>query len=477
MYRGKRYTVACSVLGAPATQEGSRKAANDWWLRKRAEIDSAGRPEARVPTPLEQLALAYANVPQEQWQEALRNCDETSQMVIEGETPLDPDVRPINPLNVSLLLFMNRVLMSGEPLPEHLARLLPPARAQQLADGVKAVRGEPAATPDKTVKAHIEQWVSLQHAKVASGRLSADRSEGLRRALNHFRDYLGANSVIEAVDAAKIQGFYRWCIQKVEQRQNDPAGKAGWSNVYAQKVFDVARVFVRHLWQMGQIEQLPRNIDSQEYRFRIGVKAVVTWTPEEFQTALKAATGQLRLHLLLAANCGFGQRDISDLVQTEVDWEAGRIIRKRSKTSDHKTVPTVNYLLWPETFRLLKEYRKPPEESERVLLTKSGEPWTWEKIVDGKLKSSDNIATNYSRLRAKLKGFNKPFKALRKTGATLLEKSEFSRFSQMYLCHSPGTVKDRHYVDSSQLQPQFDAAILWLGKELGQVGTSVSPQT
>ena len=42
MYKGQRYTVAPSVLGAPPTLEGSHQQANEWWRRKQAEIDGAG---------------------------------------------------------------------------------------------------------------------------------------------------------------------------------------------------------------------------------------------------------------------------------------------------------------------------------------------------------------------------------------------------------------------------------------------------
>ena len=65
-------------------------------------------------------------------------------------------------------------------------------------------------------------------------------------------------------------------------------------------------------------------------------------------------------------NCGMTQRDISDLKDEEVDWNAGRIRRKRSKTANHDNVPVVEYLLWPRTFDLLKEYRS---GGELVLLT------------------------------------------------------------------------------------------------------------
>ncbi|NTV80798.1 MAG: hypothetical protein HGA24_05170, partial [Candidatus Aminicenantes bacterium] len=56
-------------------------------------------------------------------------------------------------------------------------------------------------------------------------------------------------------------------------------------------------------------------------------------------------------------NCGMTQKDVSDLLVSEVDWDEGRIIRKRSKTADVENVPVVNYLLWPETIRLLRQER------------------------------------------------------------------------------------------------------------------------
>ena len=77
----------------------------------------------------------------------------------------------------------------------------------------------------------------------------------------------------------------------------------------------------------------------------------------EVQTLIEAAPGQLKLHLLLMLNCGFTQQDVADLGQEEVDWLAGMISRRRSKTGDHVTVPMVSYRLWPETFELLRRFR------------------------------------------------------------------------------------------------------------------------
>src|SRR5262249_39079581 len=156
-----------------------------------------------------------------------------------------------------------------------------------------------------------------------------------------------------------------------------------------------------------------------------------------------------KLALLLMANTGATQEDVSDLKDSEVDWLAGRIIRKRSKTAAHENVPVVNYRLWPVTFDLLKKYRS---GGERVLLTEQGEPYVRSRLrEDGKLSKADGFASNYVHLKKKLKRimptFNRPLKELRKLGASLLAAHpEYGRFQSYFLGHSPRTVADRHYV-------------------------------
>src|SRR3954447_7940393 len=56
MYRGRMYTVSCSRLGCPPTKLDSYKAANDWWLAKRAEIDAKAPPH-----PHEQILRSLAD--------------------------------------------------------------------------------------------------------------------------------------------------------------------------------------------------------------------------------------------------------------------------------------------------------------------------------------------------------------------------------------------------------------------------------
>jgi integrase len=486
-YQGKKYAISCRQLGVAETKDESYQAANAWWLAKKHGLDAASRPRLRPLLPMEDLAAAFLDKqgPLDaedvgtllSLETALRASRANGlEVVIQIDKGGNATIWPADlgrlprledQLAAAVEAMGGRVvtqLVKGNPLPDRVTELLPPARVQQVQDSISGLRGEATAPAEKTVAANCERWVALQQAKVAGGKLAPDRADGLRIQLTHFRDFLGGTAAVDGVDAQKLESFYRWCMAKVQERQNDQDGKAGWSAIYAKKVFDTARVFVRYLWESSLIE-LPRNIDSREFGFRVGAKAIETWTAKEFQTALAAATGQLRLHLLLMANCGFTQEDISDLLDAEVDWRDGRIIRKRSKTREHANVPVVNYKLWPSTFALLKEYRS---GQERALLTKSGKPWKRKELIDGKLVKCDNIVGCYANLKKKLKGFDKPLKWLRRMGATLLDsRSEYSRFSEMYLGHSPRGVKDRYY--SAPDQQSFDEAVTWLGQQLRQV--------
>jgi integrase len=429
MHKGKRFWVSCRQLGTADTKEASIHAANEWWRKKEAELEAPATP--RAPLPLEDLTEAWA-ADSEDWLAMLKTHPQRAIMLMVHD--------------------LARHLLSGELLPQEIADRLPPARLLQVQTAVAAVRGQPTAEPDKTVQTHCDRWLEAQRARVEGGQLSVGHADNQRMCLVHFRDWIGGQADVESIDAGKLLGFFNWCLLK-----------EGWSKTYAKKVFGVAKIFIRWLAEMGVIA-MPRNIDSRSFNFKDGPKSVPTWTPGEFKTALAAATGQLRLHLLLMANCGFTQVDIADLKDTEVDWKAGRITRKRSKTRDHDDVPTVEYPLWPRTFELLKQYRS---GQELALLTTTGQPWAWYRQENGKLRAADNIASNYLHLKKKLGG-GKPLKELRKTAASLLEtRPEYRGFSTLFLGHSPRTVADRHYVRPPQ--ELFDQAVRWLGQQFGQL--------
>ena len=137
--------------------------------------------------------------------------------------------------------------------------------------------------------------------------------------------------------------------------------------------------FVRWLWRTEVIDNLPRVLDQRgenELSIPVPASRTTVFTKEEITRLLDKAPERTKLYLLLMLNCGMTQKDVADLVVAEVDWVSGRIIRKRSKTSLEENVPVVNYVLWPETLRLLKKF-KAENSSNRVLLNLSWFSVNW----------------------------------------------------------------------------------------------------
>jgi integrase len=189
-------------------------------------------------------------------------------------------------------------------------------------------------------------------------------------------------------------------------------------------------------------------------RFNVVKKTIEVFEREEITKLLSPSNREVvRLFVLLGLNCGMTQIDISDLRHDEIDWQTGRLSRKRSKTSDQANTPKVEYALWPETFELLTRLRS--TDPTRVLVTRSGKPWleTGEKV-------KDSIGLEFRKLNPTL-----PFKHLRKTGATMLDNhGEYGAYAQHFLGHSPSSVAASHYVKPSQTR--FDAAVSWLREQL-----------
>ena len=162
---------------------------------------------------------------------------------------------------------------------------------------------------------------------------------------------------------------------------------------YARDRFVAVKTLI--LWLCGQdaTNGLPKNINSKELKITRRTTSPETMTHAEVATLLRKTTGLNPLCILLGLNCGMTQKDISDLLDADVSWQAGTITRKRSKTANHAGVPTVTYQLWPETFRLLQQHRS---QTEVVLLTKASMRLVEERLDEtGSYRKSDSVKSAY----------------------------------------------------------------------------------
>lgn len=320
------------------------------------------------------------------------------------------------------------------------------------------VQQRKAAPEENSVKHHIQLFLDEKKANANAGEVSIGRLYAVKLHLAHFQDWFGKDRDVEEIDG---QALSRYRLELLEKTASD-----AWTKTTAKHYLMTAKSFVRWLWTTEAIATLPRILaeKSSKLTITVGLGEIVVFTKEEI-TSLLAAPDRTKLYILLMLNCGMTQKDIADLAVTEVNWEEGRIKRKRSKTGDCENVPTVNYKLWAETFRLLRQERA-QESDGLVLLNSNGSPlWTERMSEDGKYQKTDNVKNAFDRLRKTL-GITKPLKSLKKTSASLLRNdARFSNLENLFLDHAPQKMSDRHYAQVPQ--DLLDQAIQWLGAEYG----------
>jgi integrase len=317
-----------------------------------------------------------------------------------------------------------------------------------------------ATSKDATVATHIESFLNAKQHEAGARSISAGRLYALRLHLTTFADWIGGST---AVDKISGQVLMEYRLHLLRQVAKDECTKSTVNHRLS-----TVKGFVLWLWQVAAIADLPRALHPRSKMLEIGKSSrkILTFTEAEIATLLGQASERTRLYILITLNTAMTQKDIADLDFSEVDWEQGRIIRKRSKTRSSDHVPLVNYKLWPETLQLLGKHRS-CQRTGRVLLNARGELLWHERIdANGKYQKLDNVRTAFGRLRKK-SGIDKPFKSLKKTSASLLRESEqFNSVVDLFLGHAPQKISERHYAaDPQQL---LDSAIVWLHDHYAQ---------
>lgn len=310
-----------------------------------------------------------------------------------------------------------------------------------------------------TIGTLIKTFLQRREVLSSSGQRSLGRYENLRKCLSEFRDWAGTDTKPSLVNSRLLNEYHTSLLAKVSRKQ--------MGEVCAKSRMQALRQFITWAWENEYID-LPRNIRSKDLEVAVTTRAVKAMDPADFRKLYDKANPRTRLFLLLMANCGMTQKDIADLKHTEVVWDQGRIVRKRSKTKKHLDVPTVNYKLWPETLELLKQFRS--EHPELVLVNKTGQPLVRDflKTTDARpepyLVRVNSISYAYERLCDQLKIKGKlPLKRIRKTGATVIGR-KFPWLVKLYLGHSVRSLDEKHYL--AEDDARLDEALAWLRDQL-----------
>lgn len=479
-YLGKSYYFAFGT--AKSDKEGYRLAL-EAWKRKKEQLDEeeALRPrlhqadyEAAIQEWTLVLQWSRENDDQQHAGLALQKVEVLKQRLADPQPPpLGHDDRIWGRFTLpkKFLDSVTAILDLPRPTPGAVGNYLPSQRLIESMDGSPgriateiwkdrlAVQRRKSQEVHDTVGANIDTFLTAERGRVTAGEISAGRYDPLRTHLEHFRAWLGADLPLSSITSKILLDYHAVLLQ----------GTAGtekkWSADYAKDRMNAVKQFVRWLWRIEAIQELPRVLlDRKALRISKKVGTPPVFTIVEVKKLLGSATPRSKLYLLLMLNTGMTQKDISDLRQSEVDWKSGKITRRRSKTAKHDTVPVVSYKLWGETFRLLKQERSNDAE---VVLTNTGGGRLKVEELDGqgKLRKIDNVSTAFNRLKRAAK-ISMPLKAFRKTSATLLRGEKgFNGVEDLFLGHAPRTMSDRHYAQVPQAL--LDEAVAWLGKQYG----------
>ena len=321
---------------------------------------------------------------------------------------------------------------------------------------------------DQTIEGSVERYLHVQKEKAEAGAISAGRYGNIMRGTETFRDFVGGGKDFTAIDEATLRKYY------THQRELISAGNVKATS--ARDTVSVANQYIRWLWKEGSIEHLPRNLGDSE--IVVPANEVKVYTVEEIKKLWVNADERMRLFILLALNCGMTQKDISDMKPSEVDWTVGTISRKRSKTQNHKSTPTITYSLWPETLKLLKKLRAKNCKS-NVLLNRNGTPYRTEKVnAKGNPIKVDIVGKDFNKLKKDCNLKGRSFINLKKTSRSLLEDNkDYQAVAELLVGRAPRTVSERHYAKPAT--NWLAEATNWLRDELQieKLGTQLNTLT
>jgi integrase len=482
-YRGRKYAVSCRQLGKPETKEDSYLAANAWWTARKAQIDAAYRGVAREPLPLEDVirptqpeglyegdAEALAQVPEDLLERIDGDISYTPPERVPGRPgvyrvpqPGDDQQRDLRQAHQRAALdFLYRYLLNRVPLPPDVTENIPPPQLAAL----EALRGGQAA-PGRTVADQAAAWLNGQELRMAAREISPGGYDNKRRWLNKFLDFVGRTTDVGLITDDLLERFDAHCLERRAKHVEGREG--GWSDITVDEARGVAREWVGWLADHNVIPR-PAWLSRRRRGFRVMPRDIRPWTPAQFQAVLGATyRDEVKLIFLLGANAGMTQKDCTDLKPAEVDWQAGYLERRRSKSAHVGNAPVVRYKLWPTTLALLRKCNK---GGDRVITTRDGTPYVNERFVGGKRVRVDSFHRHFQRVKERLAeslpDFDGTPKGVRKMSATLLASHPtYGRFVAYFLGHAPRSIADRHYARTDQ--GLFDEAVTWLGRQLGQV--------
>ena len=346
--------------------------------------------------------------------------------------------------------------VEDQPFPEVRHQL---DQRAKWAERIRTLEETPARPTRRLLTHYIDLYLEGKLAQVKGGKRKLRTYGSLRERFKPLREFI-ANSTLDDLKEETLTHFYHFCISK------------SWSGVRQKYIFQTITTLANWVYRQRYTDYRPRNIDDK-WEFLEHVENGKRKSRSKFlftkddMTKLLDLPKQGKAWALLSLNTGMTQADLTVLQKSDI--KDGRLVFSRTKTIRVKNAPVVNYPLWKCTLDALKAAQA--KDGDLIFTTKTGTPLITEKLKDDRnISIWDTVSRQWNRWRKEGKIAGKPFKYLRKTGATILGDSEFRVWRPLYLADVPTDVAGIHYdIKEGKIIPEFDKAIQYIGRELGLV--------
>jgi len=277
-----------------------------------------------------------------------------------------------------------------------------------------------APKPPLTVKGGIERYRS---AMLADARLSDATKHSIRcRTASLERSPIAPLPLAEIGAEQLTATVAHWLARPIAPKTGTPV-----STTSATIIIKTARATFDYLDGVG-LWDAPKRFERIFRLPRSAAPKVQTLDLDELRALYAVADSRNRLLILLGLNCGFCTMEIATLKRSEIDLEAKTIRRARQKTAVEQ-----QWVLWAETAELLAKHLAPINDRGLALLTDGGKPLVYYSPKSG--GRIDTVVHCWARLAKRAK-VAKPFKLVRKTGATLVRSIGGIEVSEAYLAHA-----------------------------------------
>ena len=317
-------------------------------------------------------------------------------------------------------------------------------------------------------------FLGVKDDRLQSGELSSESFRDYHEVCKLITAYFDKRTAVEHIGPADCDGFRAWLTQShtIGGRVKKPHGTHRLA-----KDIRVTRMVFKYAYDSEMIDKPVRvgpnfkEPSKKSKRKSNRANGPKTFTAKELAAIIANATSPVRAMILLGINCGFGQKDVADLVNSAVDLETGWIVFPRPKTEVDRRCP-----LWPETVKALREAAKkrfePKDSADSgcVFITRNRNRYVRMTPNPDPAKRShvDSIGPAFKRIADSL-GINgkRGFYSLRHTFETTGGESRDQPAVDLIMGHVDPSMAGnyRHHISDERLQAVVDVVRAWLWPE------------